>query len=422
MLHRPIVFLLLALCVVCATRARAAPPPRVVVLVYHGFSPALLATVATPAFDRMAEEGAYSHRLVSAFPTGDFVNGASLATGCWPEQHGIVADAFLDPERGRYDRDGLASWMTGCQTLSQVAQAQGVRVTRLGWYLDAEPERCGRGAPQRDAARHDALIAALRKPQGEASQLILARFCRPGAVVREVGVDSQKSRAHIVETDARVAEVLAAIEARPESETTLFLLTDHGMREVSHLVQLDRLLKREGVRAQSIARGSTALLYLEAGQDADIAAKRLAKYRPIEVQRRGSLPAYAHLGEGARVPDLIVSAFPPYFLEDRSAWPFWLRGLAWVAPDYLWAEGWMRATSGFAPRTPAMYGIFYAWGAGIPAQGETQAMRIVDLHPSIARALAIEPGTPLDGGVLDALFELQAAPADSAERVPAPLR
>lgn len=420
--HRPVPLLPLALCLFWALPTHAQSPHRVVVLVYHGFSPALLATVATPAFDRLGEEGAYSHRVVSTFPTGDFVNGASLATGCWPERHGIIADTFLDPERGRYDREGLASWLTGCEGLARVAERQGVRVTSLGWYLDSDPERCDQGSSVRDAARHEALLGALREPLGEVSHLVLARFCRPGAAIRDVGVDSAKSRTHLSETDARVAEILAAIEAESASDTTLFLLTDHGMREVSHLVQLDRLLKREGIRAKSVASGSTALLYLEPGQDADRAAKRLGAYRPIEVLRRGALPAYAHLGEGDRVPELIVSAFPPYFIEDRAAWPYWLRALSWVAPDYLWAEGWMRATSGFAPRTPAMYGLLYAWGAGIPPQGETQAMRMVDLHPTIARALAIEPGSPLDGGVVEALFEPDVPPEDAAERPPTPLR
>ena len=115
---------------------RAAPSgaKTVILLVFEGFSPVLVAAGETPSFDRMRQEGAWTHRVVASFPTTRWVNGASLATGCWPEHHGIVADRFLDPDRGLFEAGPLRDWWTGCEGLAPLAARQGLSVATLGWY------------------------------------------------------------------------------------------------------------------------------------------------------------------------------------------------------------------------------------------------------------------------------------------------
>ncbi len=397
--------------------APTTPADRVVVLLFEGFAPSLLSATETPAFDRLREEGAWTHRLTSVFPTQGWVNGASLATGCWPAQHGIVSEVFVDPERGAFDREPLRAWLTGCEPLGDAARRQGVAVHRFGWYglePEADAARCDGGARRRDAARRRALLEHLGAPADPATgtrELVLARFCAPADSIRRNGVDTPASVAVVAEIDEFVGDVVAAIEARGD-EALLFVVTDHGMRDVSHLIQLPRILAREGVDATVKAAGSTALLYLPEDADAAEVQRRLSAYSFFEVLSRDALPAYAHLGEGPRLPELILSAYPPYFIEAQHRWPYWLRALGWVAPDHLWAEWWISATSGFVPRTPAMYGLVYVWGHGVEGGREAQALRVIDLHPTIAEVLGIEPGDPLDGRVANTL--LRAGPAPGA--------
>jgi predicted AlkP superfamily pyrophosphatase or phosphodiesterase len=401
--------------------AAAMPPAAktVILLVFEGFSPALVAAAETPSFDRMREEGAWTHRVVASFPTTRWVNGASLATGCWPEHHGIVADRFLDPERGLFEAGPLRDWWTGCEALAPVAARQGLAVATLGWYgteateVATEPmETCSGATGKRDADRFARLLDVVARPAVERPRLILARFCTPGSESARYGVDTSEGIAAAERIDGWLGELHATIDQLEERESgagiALIVTTDHGMRDVSHLIQLERILRREGVKARVEARGSTAFLYLDPGQDPAAIAERLAAYAPFEVLDRDEPPIYAHWGSGPRVAPLIVSAFPPYFIENRSAWPLWLRALAYIAPDYLWAELWRSATSGFVPRTPAMYGLLYAWGAGIVAGQEAQAMRVIDIHPTVVELLGIAPGEPLDGRAANSLFRARA--------------
>jgi len=98
------------------------------------------------------------------------------------------------------------------------------------------------------------------------------------------------------------------------------------------------------------------------------------------------------------------SARPPYFIEDVHPWPWWARWLAAWGPELLWAKPFLRASHGYPPTTAGVAGIFYAWGAGIAAGRHVAAIRAIDVHPTIARLLAVAPGAPVDGVVAEELF------------------
>ena len=267
-------------------------------------------------------------------------------------------------------------------------------------------ERCDGGAPRRDAARLESLIAEIHRPETERSQLVLARFCSPGYQTARSGVDTPRGRAAAEQVDAWLGQLLDAVDQLELNDSlALVVTTDHGMRDVSHLIRIERILRREGIDARVEARGATAQLYLAPGEDPEDAANRLSDYEYFEVMKRGELPLYAHWGDGPRVAPLIVSAYPPYFLEQRSTWPLWLRAISRIAPDYLWAEYWRAATGGFVPRTPAMYGLLYGWGAGFVRGQEAQALRVIDIHPTVMQLMGLQPGEPVDGRVATSLFE-----------------
>jgi hypothetical protein len=49
-----------------------------------------------------------------------------------------------------------------------------------------------------------------------------------------------------------------------------------------------------------------------------------------------------------------------------------------------------------AEAVPELRAIFYAWGNAI-TQRAIEGMRNVDVHPTVALLLGIQPGTPIDG-------------------------
>ena len=52
----------------------------------------------TPELDDMAKKGVMAERLIPSFPTKTFPNHYSIATGLYPDHHGLVNNSFYAPD------------------------------------------------------------------------------------------------------------------------------------------------------------------------------------------------------------------------------------------------------------------------------------------------------------------------------------
>jgi len=64
-----------------------------------------------PALARIAAEGVRARRLTAVFPANTFPGHVSLATGTYPDRHGIPDNVFFDREKGTYRYSGDANWL-----------------------------------------------------------------------------------------------------------------------------------------------------------------------------------------------------------------------------------------------------------------------------------------------------------------------
>jgi predicted AlkP superfamily pyrophosphatase or phosphodiesterase len=397
-----------AVAVIAALALPASAANRtVVVLLFDGWAPALLDGVATPVLDRMRREGAWTHRFVPPFPSISLISGVTISTGCWPEHHGIVTNVFLDPVRGRYDHDRDADWLTGCEHLQQAAERQGVRAAAIDWYgarsatkgdqATYATARTWQAMPD-DRAKADEVVRLLQLPDAERPRLIAAYFKGPDGAAHFQGMDAEATRAAVAASDAAVGVILDALAAAPFA-SALFVTTDHGMRPVRDIVNIRRILYNHGIDAEPVSTGTTSFLYFRDPGTVDAAYEVLSRYDQFEVIRTSAPPPYMHLGRGPRVPPLIVSARPPYFIEDPKLWPWWVRWLGDYGPEFMWAQMSLKASHGYPPDEDGMPGLLYAWGSGVAKGHEVARVEAIDLHPTVMHLLGISPGAPVDGKI-----------------------
>ena len=57
---------------------------------------------------------------------------------------------------------------------------------------------------------------------------------------------------------------------------------------------------------------------------------------------------------------------------------------------------------GYSPEHPDMAGIFLAIGRGVPAGARPLAVRMIDVAPTVARLLGIDPPRDAEGRAIDA--------------------
>ncbi len=393
----------------------------VIVMLFDGFAPSYIRDFDTPNFDRLQGEGAWTHQMDPAFPTISLISAVTISTGCWPDKHGVVSNLFIDPERGHYDHSGDADWLTGCEHMHQAAERQGINSAVLGWVGHHSKTRGAQASyvppgellfkdfPD-DAGRTAQLLEQIERPAAERPRLILAYFKGPDGAGHFKGVHAPETRTAVEEADARVGQVLETIDAQPDHAAIhLIITTDHGMVPVEQVVNIARILRRHDISAHPVSTGTTSFLYFDRDGGAryanvDDAFRKLSRYENFDVVRRSEQPEGWHIGTGPRVGDLIVSAHPPYFIEDIAAFPWFLRWLEYVGPDFLDSSTSLQATHGYPTGTPGVAGILYTRGTAFAKGREVERMRAIDIHPTAMRVLGIEPGQPVDGEVASQFF------------------
>jgi hypothetical protein len=78
--------------------ANAVEPRHVVLVVWDGMRPDFATAKFAPTLDQLARAGVRFAAHHSVYPTETDVNGAALATGCYPDRSGLCANLEFRPE------------------------------------------------------------------------------------------------------------------------------------------------------------------------------------------------------------------------------------------------------------------------------------------------------------------------------------
>ena len=397
---------------------RRAGNQTVVLFIFDGLGPSIVRGAKMPNLARMASQGAHTLDMMPVFPSLSMPNHFALSTGCYPEHHGVVSNHFLEPERGVYDHRGDADWLLGCQPLHVVAEGQGVRAAVFGHVAGASSSK-GKLAtvaepfeepPPSAAAQADRIIEQLQQPLERRTRLITAYVTEPDEAGHKYGPSAPETIAMAEAIDVQIGRVMAEVEKTWDTEpTTLIVTSDHGMVDAAQRVSVERMLHKAGIGATVLAEGSLAHVYLDRASDKAAAHAALSTYAFVDVIDPQHAPPHLHItgAAGARYGDLIVSLHQGAWTVDSAFFPWYLRWSNWVG-DAIAPSTRFKGMHGYDPEVvPDVRAIFYAFGSAI-APIAIPNMRTIDVHPTVALLLGIQPGTPVDG---EAHAEIVRAPA-----------
>jgi type I phosphodiesterase/nucleotide pyrophosphatase len=370
--------------------ASGAEPSTVIVISLDGVRHDYPDRASFPALARIEHDGMRAGRLVPVYPASTFPGHVSLATGTTPDMHGIVDNQFWDTARHeRFDYSNDASWIEA-EPLWAAAERQGVASATYFW-VGSETDWHGVGARYRvapfdtrigEAKKVAQILAWLDLPEPERPRLVMSWWHGADAAGHANGPDHPSVVAALAEQDRQLGVLLAGLDARHAwDRTTLVVVSDHGMTTAQERVPIERTLSRAGVHAQHIEVGTAiANLYLDDPAQLAKAERALAQLAGVIVARRDSLPDALHLRHATRTGDLVVRAEPPY--------TFARGGLLARAADLL---GRRTGVHGYEPELPDMGGIFLALGRGVRPGTRPDSVRMIDVAPTVARLLGIDP-------------------------------
>ncbi len=271
---------------------QAARPDHVVGFLLDGCNPNVLydavAGGEAPNIARLLAMGVgFEHGAYSSMPTVTLANHTSILTGAHPGHHGILNNAWYDRRIGeQVITNSPATWAWAMNTLSPDVETmyQAVKRTWPDAVTLAANEPCDTGA---DVGTFTAMRAGVmpdKPPRAEDLPFATERFVRPekkyatASRIDHIGMElalgvwgdgyqgtsyplprfswvnfsltdaafhlggpwSEAARASIHDTDARVGQVLDAVERRGVFDrTAFFVVADHGMEESNPAVTGD---------------------------------------------------------------------------------------------------------------------------------------------------------------------------------------
>lgn len=357
----------------------------VVMLSMDGFRWDYPDSIPTPNLDRIAGMGVKAKSLQPSFPTKTFPNHYAMATGLYPDHHGIVQNSFYDPALGRYYhmRDSGSRndpvFYQG-EPIWETAENQDLTAATFFWVgsdvLGADNQSTYWKPYDHDlpfAHRIDSVIAWLKLPQEKRPQLIMWYVHEPDATGHYEGPFAQQTDSVIMMLDSLVGVFMEKVADLPFSDKINVIVTsDHGMGKISPDKVVD-LTKKIDTSWFEVIEGHNPNYTLKVKEGfLDTAYAVLSRIEHISVWKHGEVPEELHYGTNPRTLDLIVLA--------DSAWS------VTMGKDLHY-----KATHGYDNRNLDMHAIFYAYGPAFKKNYSAETFENVDLYNLIAEILHIKP-------------------------------
>ena len=368
--------------------------PYVVVLSMDGFRWDYPAIYHTPNLDRLARRGAKAVSLMPAYPSKTFPNHYTIATGLYPDHHGIVQNNFYDPKLDRSfrmsDRSAVQdSVFWEGEAIWETAEMQGVRSASYFWvgtesnetYRPTDRKLFESGFPY--LQQIDTVVHWLNRPEEMRPRLILFYFDEPDLTSHDHGPVSPETRAVVERLDSLVGVIegrLKKQEKRLKIRISLVVLSDHGMGLIpaGNQVFLDEIVDLN--RMKRITGGNPVWSLEPDPEYLEEARQLLGQADHIKAWKRGEMPAHYHYGTHQRIPSLVVEADSAWGLEIRRRKPIDGRELEYSP-----------GTHGYDPANTDMHGIFYATGPSFKRRHVQSTFENVSIYGLLAHILGLEP-------------------------------
>ena len=356
-----------------------------VVLSMDGFRWDYTDHASTPNLDRIAQEGVRAAYLNPSFPTKTFPNHYTIATGLYPDHHGLVNNSFYAPELDKYyrisDRNAVEDGrFYGGEPIWVTAEKQGVTAATFYWVgseakiKEIRPTYWKKYSNMPYLNRIDTVISWLQLPSKERPRLVMWYLDEPDHTGHAFGPTASPTCKKVEYLDSLLGLFLTKLNGLPIADSINFIVTsDHGMGNISNnrVIDLQSLLKKKWIK---IIQGSNPVYTIkaEAGcQDSII--QNLSHIEHVRAWKSENIPSRLHYGTNPRTLDITVVA--------DSLWSLRWRG------DGDFSGG----THGYDNRDTDMHTIFYAVGPAFKSNYVSPPFNNVDIYNLMTKILQITP-------------------------------
>ena len=386
--HWLILGLLLFVLSACNKQEERDDRPYLVILSLDGFRWDYPQMANTPTLDSLKKAGVIAESLKPSYPTKTFPNHYTMATGLYPDHHGLVDNYFHATDLNRIysmrDREAVMDGVFyGGEPIWVTAENQGMKSATFFW-VGSEAEIKGVRPtywyqydwtiPFED--RIDSVVHWLSLPEDKRPHLIMWYYSEPDHTGHLAGPESEELKVLVEELDACLADFFTEMRKLPLFDKLNFIITsDHGMNATSNekRIFIEQVIDTSQIEYMDGITPNVNIKVKEGMLDEVYADLQATEH--LHAWKHGQLPERLHYGTNIRTQDISLVADPGWIIATTKH------------PD---AE---QGAHGYDNDLKDMHAIFYAAGPAFKSDYVHPTFENVNLYILMAHILDLSPAS-----------------------------
>ena len=370
--------------------------PTVILISLDGFRYDYTEKFATPTLNRLAREGVRAKWMIPSFPTKTFPNHYTIATGLYPEHHGIVennvydfGDVFRIDDRRQLED---SRWWWG-EPIWVTAQKQG-QISASYFFVGSEAPiedtrpalwrtYNGRVPPE---MRVDKVLGWMELPADKRPTMIAMYFSDTDDAGHEFGPDAEETKYAALNADRYVRQLTDGLLARGiEDRVNIIIVSDHGMaaRDQRNAIVMDDYFDTtdKTLTERILTTGEIWQIFPKPGKE-EFIIDRLKPIKHARCWRKADVPERLHYNEGRRIAPIICSSDEGWAMTSRERFE-----TAKKSDDFDKTRG----AHGYDNRYESMRATFIAHGPAFKTGYVAEPFENIHVYELMCRILGLKP-------------------------------
>jgi predicted AlkP superfamily pyrophosphatase or phosphodiesterase len=370
--------------------------PTVILIALDGFRADYLEKYQPKTLNDLARKGVRAKWLIPSFPTKTFPNHYTVATGLYPDNHGIVEnnmyDVNFDAEFHHGSEEVLKGRWWGGEPIWVTAEKQGQRSAAY-FFPGTEAEILGvrptfykaYNGKVPNELRVDTILSWLDLPQDKRPTMLTLYFSLIDDAGHEFTGDAIETRYEVQNIDRLIGRLVDGLKSRKiDRQANLIFFSDHGMQTYTrrNAIILDEMFDTQ-LAERVFYIGEISQIFPKPGKENEIYNAIKSKL-PLnaKIYRKSELPERYKFGKHHRIAPLLVLPDAGSIVMTRKEY------------DKAKKDGTLdktRGAHGYDNQLESMRATFIAHGAAFKKGLVVEPFENVEIYNLMAKILGLTP-------------------------------
>ncbi|MCB9219708.1 MAG: alkaline phosphatase family protein [Ignavibacteriales bacterium] len=371
--------------------------PYVILISFDGFRWDYLNRGITPNLDQIKNEGVNALSLRPSFPSKTFPNHYSIVTGMYPENHGIIANNFVNPFTNEVYKLGDtisvrdSKWYLG-EAFWETAERNGIKTASYFWpgsevktdhRRPSIYEKYEHNRPYK--SRIDGVVKWLKLPEKKRPHFISMYFHDTDSYGHKYGPNSPEINQSIQRLDSLIGYFKIELDKINFLDSVnILIVSDHGMTEINtnRIINIENILCGYNVKFG----GEKPFMTIEPEKNEIDEVYELLKQNEnhYKVYKKSELPERFHYSNHPFIYSLILIAENGWSLVNDSSFE-------------KMNNSYSKGNHGYDNNHTDMHGIIIGKGPNLKSNFKTGTVWNIDIYPLLCKIFNISPRSNIDG-------------------------